>query len=225
VELHLLQREDPQAAFPAPRDSRRYVLLCWHGTAQQTRFGLAPWKPGTGSGEQFIAKLAHACWKQNFQFSTDGWQNYKRLVRTHLGTCDFGMIVKIFRNGQDTTRYSPGTIIELKKKAIQGTPDEDRMCTSHVERNNLSIRMGMKRFARLSNGFSRKIENHQAALGLPFALYNYVTVHGTLHTTPAVAAGVAQKPWTVAELIEWTRDYSPPRVQRTMFDDIADSEA
>jgi transposase-like protein/IS1 family transposase len=199
---------------------------CFVGMERTSKIVLA-WHLGNReleSGEQFIAKLAHACWKENFQFSTDGWQNYKRLVRTHLGTCDFGMIVKIFSNAQDTTRYSPGTIIELKKKAIQGNPDEARMCTSHVERNNLSIRMGMKRFARLSNGFSRKFENHQAALGLHFALYNYVTVHGTLRTTPAVAAGVAQKPWTVAELIERTRDYSPPPVQRTLFESIPDSE-
>lgn len=79
------------------------------------------------------------------------------------------------------------------------------------------------RVTRLTNGFSKKVETHQAALGLHFALYNHVTVHGTLRTTPAVAAGVAGKPWTVAELIDRTR-YSPPPVQRTMFDDIPDSE-
>ena len=199
---------------------------CFVGMERHNKLVLA-WHLGNReleSGEQFIAKLAHACGNQDFQFSTDGWQNYKRLVRNHLGSCDYGMIVKIFSNAQDTTRYSPGTIIELKKKAIQGTPDESRMCTSHVERGNLTIRMGMRRFTRLTNGFSKKFENHQAALGLHFALYNYVTPHGTLRTTPAVAAGVAQKPWTVAELIERTRDYSPPPVQRTMFDGIADSE-
>lgn len=201
-------------------------MYCFVGMERHNKLVLA-WHLGNReleSGEQFIAKLAHACWKENFQFSTDGWQNYKKLVRTHMGTVDFGMIIKIFSNAQDTTRYSPGSIIELKKKAIQGTPDEDRMCTSHIERGNLTIRMGLKRFTRLTNGFSKKFENHQAALGLHFALYNYVTVHGTLRTTPAVAAGVAQKPWTVAELIERTRDYSPPVIQKNWLDFLGDDE-
>ena len=84
--------------------------------------------------------------------------------------------------------------------------------------------MGMKRFTRLTNGFSKKFENHQAALGLHFALYNYVTAHGTLKTTPAVAAGLTDKPWSVADLIERTRDYSPPPVQKNFLDFLGDAE-
>ena len=98
------------------------------------------------------------------------------------------------------------------------------MCTSHMERGNLTIRMGMRRFTRLTNGFSKKWENHQAALGLHFALYNYVTKHGTLKTTPAHAAGIADEKWSVAELIDRTKDYSPPPVQPDMFGWIPDSQ-
>lgn len=143
---------------------------------------------------------------------------------TQFSGCDFGMLIKIFNAAGDTTRYSPGSTIEFKKKAVQGNPDEDRMCTSHVERGNLTIRMGMRRFTRLTNGFSKKFENHQAALGLHFALYNYVTKHGTLKTTPAHAAGITDGKWSVAELIDRTKDYSPPPVQPDMFGWIPDSE-
>ena len=123
------------------------------------------------------------------------------------------MLIKIFSSGDDASRYSPGQIIEFKKKVIMGEPEEDRMCTSHMERGNLTIRMGMRRFTRLTNGFSKKWENHQAALGLHFALYNYVTKHGTLKTTPAHAAGIADGKWSVAELIDRTKDFSPPPVR------------
>ena len=121
------------------------------------------------------------------------------------------MLIKVFANGNDTGRYSPGQIIELKSKPIVGNPDMDRVCTSHVERHNLNMRMGMRRFTRLTNGFSRKLANHEAALGLYFAAYNYVTKHGTIRTTPAVAAGIATERWTVAELIDRTSSYSPPK--------------
>lgn len=201
-------------------------MYCFVGMERHNKLALA-WHLGNReleSGRQFVAKLAHACWKQNFQITTDGWRNYKPLIGAHFSGCDFGMLIKIFNAAGDTTRYSPGTIIEFKKKSVQGTPDEDRMCTSHVERNNLTIRMGMRRFTRLTNGFSKKFENHQAALGLHFALYNYVTAHGTLKTTPAVAAGLTEKKWSVADLIERTRDYSPPPVQRTLFDSIPDGD-
>ncbi|MBC7854713.1 MAG: IS1 family transposase [Pirellulaceae bacterium] len=201
-------------------------MYCFVGMERHNKLALA-WHLGNReleSGRQFVAKLAHACWKKNFQITTDGWRNYKPLIGAHFAGCDFGMLIKIFNAAGDTTRYSPGTIIEFKKKSVQGTPDEDRMCTSHVERGNLTIRMGMRRFTRLTNGFSKKFENHQAALGLHFALYNYVTPHGTLRTTPAVAAGLTDKKWSVADLIERTRDYSPPPVQKNFLDFLGDAE-
>lgn len=140
-----------------------------------------------------------------------GWQPYKRLIPNQFSEADFAILIKVFANGQDTGRYSPGQIIELKFKPIIGEPDMDRVCTSHVERHNLTMRMAMRRFTRLTNGFSRKLENHEAALGLYFATYNFVNKHSSLKTTPAVAAGIASQPWTVAELIERTACYNPPR--------------
>ena len=130
------------------------------------------------------------------------------------------MLIKIYANGQDTGRYSPGQIIEIKRKAIAGQPDIDRMCTSHVERHNLNMRMCMRRFTRLTNGFSRKLVNHEAALGLYFAAYNFVMKHGTIKTTPAVAAGIASSQWTVAELIERTAGYNPPTALEQFIDGL-----
>src|SRR6185369_8387585 len=93
-----------------------------------------------------------------------------------------------------------------------GQPDEDRINTSHSERFNLSIRMGMRRFTRLTNGFSRSHAHHEAALALFFCQYNYVQRHGTLKMTPAMAAGISDHQWTVAEMIEQTRQSpEPPR--------------
>ena len=119
---------------------------CFVGMERHNKLVLA-WHMGNRElvvGREFVAKLEHACWKQNFQITTDGWRNYKQLMGTHFSGCDFGMLIKIFNAAGDTTRYSPGTIIEFKKKSVQGTPDEDRMCTSHVERANLTIRMDRK---------------------------------------------------------------------------------
>ena len=107
-----------------------------------------------------------------------------------MSSADFAQLLKIYSNGEETGRYSPGQIIEVKRKAICGQPEVERMCTSHVERHNLTMRMWMRRFTRLTMGFSKKLENHEAALGLYFACYNFVVKHGTIKTTPAVAAGV-----------------------------------
>jgi transposase-like protein/IS1 family transposase len=186
---------------------------CFVGFERHNKLALA-WHLGHRDhydGEQFVSKLARACGNHDFQISTDGWRPYKQLVPSFMRTADFATLIKVYAHGQDTTRYSPGQIIELKYNAVAGNPDMDRVCTSHVERHNLSMRMGMRRFTRLTNGFSRKLENHDAALGLYFAAYNFVTKHGTIKTTPAVAAGIASKPWTVAELIDRTADYNPPK--------------
>lgn len=199
---------------------------CYVGLERHNKLVLA-WHLGTreyGTGEVFVQKLAHACGNQDYQFSTDGWQPYKKLVRNYLGTVDYGQIIKLFTTASDDhSRYSPGQIIEIKKKTIQGNPSEERMCTSHVERGNLTMRMGMRRFTRLTNGFSKKLANHEAALGLHFGLYNFVTTHGTLGTTPAVAAGVASQPWSIAELIDRTKDYSPPVIKKSAIEAIIDA--
>jgi hypothetical protein len=98
-------------------------------------------------------------------------------------------------------RYSPAQIISAEKVVVSGAPLEERICTSHVERTNLHIRMQMRRFTRLTNAFSRKRDNLRAALALHFAAYNFTWMHRSIRCTPAMAAGIARKPWTVRDLL------------------------
>jgi transposase-like protein/IS1 family transposase len=197
---------------------------CFVGFERHNKLALA-WHVGTRDhedGRAFVQKLARACGNHDFQITTDGWQPYKRLIPSHLSGADFAILVKVFAHGQDTGRYSPGQIIEIKQKPIVGNPDMDRVCTSHVERNNLTMRMWMRRFTRLTMGFSRKLLNHEAAIGLYFAAYNFVVKHGTIKTTPAVAAGIADAPWTVEELIERTAGYNLPTDWERFIDRLPD---
>jgi IS1 family transposase len=151
----------------------------------------------------FAAKLAAAT-TGRFQLSTDGFNAYPAAIEEHLGgRVDYGQIVKAY--GPETTdserRYSPPAIISAEKIVVSGTPAEDKICTSHVERTNLHIRMSMRRFTRLTNAFSKKRDNLRAALALHFAVYNFTWMHRTIRCTPAMAAGIARKPWTVRDLL------------------------
>lgn len=117
---------------------------------------------------------------------------------------DYAQLVKIFtlEVPEDARRYSPPHLAEAIPTPIYGDPDEKRICTSHVERQNLTMRMCMRRLTRLTNGFSKKWENLQAALALHFAYYNFCRGHQTLKgATPAMAAEITDRPWTLAELL------------------------
>jgi IS1 family transposase len=200
---------------------------CYVGMERNSRLILA-WHMGQRthqSGVTFVYKLARSCHKGKCQISSDGWRPYKHLIPNIIPHADYGQIIKVFGGVQDTTRYSPGQIIECKLRTIAGNPDEDRINTSHSERFNLSIRMGMRRFTRLTNGFSRSHAHHEAALALFFMHYNYVANHGTLGTTPAVAAGLAQEPWTVADMIERTANYVKPEPKPPTWGEFLDTIA
>jgi len=151
----------------------------------------------------FSAKLAAAT-ADRFQISTDGFNGYPAAIEEHFGErVDYGQIVKVF--GPTTVdserRYSPPEIISAEKVMVSGAPKEERICTSHVERTNLHIRMSMRRFTRLTNAFSRKRENLRAALALHFAAYNFTWMHSSIRMTPAMKAGIARKPWSVRDLL------------------------
>src|SRR5271167_4878791 len=118
---------------------------------------------------------------------------------------DYGQAVKFYEaEPAGAGRYSPPQVVRTEKTVIAGRPDEDHISTSLVERQNLTMRMSMRRFTRLTNGFSKKVENHRAAVGLHFAHYNFVRQHKTLRVTPAMAAGVSDRMWSLEELVEQT---------------------
>jgi transposase-like protein/IS1 family transposase len=144
------------------------------------------------------------------QLTTDGFHAYPQAVSLAFDQrpVDFGTLVKTYGNPPDQGRYSPAKIIGINKTPCCGNPDPDAICTSHVERHNLSIRMQNRRLTRLTNAFSKKWANHEAALGLYFGVYNFVRPHGTLtkanhglKTTPAMEAGLTDHPWTILELL------------------------
>lgn len=138
------------------------------------------------------------------QLTTDGHQPYLNAVPDAFGTdVDYAMLVKHYgaAPGQnDQRRYSPAQLIGAEQKAIQGNPDMSKVSTSYVERQNLTMRMGMRRFTRLTNGFSKKVENLEHAVSLHFMHYNFARIHKTLRVTPAMEAGVSGHVWSLEEI-------------------------
>lgn len=137
------------------------------------------------------------------QLTTDGHHAYLTAVDTAFdGEVDYAQIVKIYGTAREgTVRYSPSTMINTQREVIRGNPDPRHISTSFVERQNLSMRMGMRRFTRLTNGFSKKVENHAHAVALYFMHYNFARIHGTLRVTPAMAAGLSDHVWSIEEIV------------------------
>jgi len=140
------------------------------------------------------------------QVTSDGYAPYINAIDVAFGVdVDFAQLVKTYQapGGDDAAhRYSPSAIRSIEKTVIRGTPDESKISTSYIERFNLTTRMALRRFTRLTNGFSKKLENHRAAICLHVAHYNLCRVHEALRTTPAMALGVTDHIWTIGELIE-----------------------
>jgi hypothetical protein len=115
---------------------------------------------------------------------------------------DFAQLIKVYRASvAGEARYSPAEVVSTEVVPVIGDPNPSRICTSHVERQNLTMRMQIRRFTRLTNGFSRKFENHWAALALYFAYYNFCRIHSSIRVTPAMQAGVTDHVWDLAELL------------------------
>src|SRR5579864_4852929 len=151
----------------------------------------------------FIEGLRHAT-RGEFQITTDGFVPYKSAIENTLADrVDFAQLIKVYRAATgDEHRYSPPEVSSTEVVPVVGRPDPERICTSIVERQNLSVRMGTRRFTRLTNAFSKKWENHWAAVACWFAFYNFCRVHKSLRMTPAMAAGISSHIWTVRELLE-----------------------
>jgi hypothetical protein len=135
--------------------------------------------------------------------STDGFSAYPNAVDVEFGpSVRLGVIVKDFQESEQPGRYGPPEMTGAVRQIIQGTFSRWEICTSHVERHNLTIRTFMRRFTRLALGFSKKLENLAACTSLYLAHYNFCRMHASLPGTPAMAAGIAGHPWTLAELMD-----------------------
>jgi IS1 family transposase len=142
--------------------------------------------------------------KNRVQITTDGHRAYLEAVESAFGAdIDYAQLQKIYgAPNENETRYSPARCIGCDMKVVSGNPDPKHVSTSFVERQNLSMRMSIRRFTRLTNAFSKKVENHAAAVALWFMYYNFCRVHQTLRVTPAMEAGLSGHVWGLEELIE-----------------------
>jgi IS1 family transposase len=136
------------------------------------------------------------------QLTTDGLKIYLEAVEGAFGAgVDYAQLVKIYGAAQEETRYSPVECIGCERKRIMGNPDPSHISTSYVERQNLTMRMGIRRFTRLTNAFSKKVENHAYQVALHFIHYNFCRIHKTLRVTPAMEAGITDHVWTIEEML------------------------
>jgi len=180
----------------------------WLWVAIDAESKLVPcWRLGDrdgGTAFEFVHDLAKRL-SNRIQLTSDGHRVYLEAVESAFGSeIDYAMLVKMY--GADRTeseaRYSPAECIGCKAIPISGRPKMRDISTSFVERQNWSVRTAMRRYTRLSNGFSRKMENHAAAVALNYFAYNFIRIHNTLRVTPAMAAGVTDRLWEVSDLVD-----------------------
>ena len=145
------------------------------------------------------------------QLTTDGHRAYLTAVEQTFGAdVDFSQLIKVYGNPTEPdTRYSPGECIGCKQERIIGNPNPLHTSTSYVERQNLTMRMSMRRFTRLTNAFSKKVGNHMAAVAIHFMHYNFARIHKTLRVTPAMEAGVSDHVWSIEEILDMADSFLP----------------
>jgi IS1 family transposase len=187
----------------------------WTWTAIDADTKLVPsWLVGSRdayAAQAFIGDLALRL-ANRVQLTSDGHKPYLEAVEQSFGAdIDYAMLVKIY--GEPTGavgRYSPGVCVGAEMRRVEGRPDPMHISTSFAERQNLSMRMGMRRFTRLTNGFSKKAENHAHGVAIYFMHYNFVRIHTTLRCTPAMAAGVTPKLWELADMVRVLEAWEAP---------------
>ncbi len=175
-------------------DAETKLIPCWHvGTRSDA------------SAQIFINDLASRL-ANRVQLTTDGHRPYLDAIADAFGNdIDYAILIKVYGNAdqskQEQRRYSPAQFTRADKRRVTGNPNADLVSTSYVERQNLTMRMHMRRFTRLTNGFSKKLENHMHAISLYFMFYNFCKIHKTLRVTPAMEAGLTDHVWDLEEVI------------------------
>jgi IS1 family transposase len=177
----------------------------WVATCADTKL-VPSWLVGGRDGDTAVvftddlqARLAN-----RVQITSDGHKAYLEAIATTFGgDVDYAMLVKIYGPSSEygQGRYSPAECIGARKERIEGNPDPKHVSTSYAERNNLNVRMHSRRMTRLTNAFSKKMENHAHAMALHFLYYNFVRIHKTLKVTPAMAAGVTSRLWEMGDIV------------------------
>lgn len=201
---HLKEDDDPNTVGDA-----------WTFVAIDAETKLVPtYKVGkrdTATAQVFLDDLASRL-SSRIQLSSDAFNAYFDSVDKTFGAdVDYGQIVKVYEAEPiGPGRYSPPAVTEAKRQKMQGDPDWAHISTSYVERQNLTMRMGMRRFTRLTNAFSKKLDNLKAAVALHFGYYNFVRIHKTLSVTPAMEAKVTDRLWSLQDLIDAAMSFNSP---------------
>lgn len=171
-------------------DADSKLVPCWHvGTRS------------AGAAMQFVNDLAGRL-TNRVQLTTDGHKAYLNAIEGAFGCeVDYAMLIKLYGVEQEEVRYSPSKCLGTETRVVTGSPDEKHISTSYVERQNLTMRMSMRRFTRLTNAFSKKVDNHIHAISLHYMYYNFVRIHKTLRCTPAMEAGVTNKLWSIEDIV------------------------
>jgi IS1 family transposase len=191
---------------PADKQGKFGIGSAWTWTAIDADSKLiVSWMIGDRSAvaaNDFMEDLAGRL-ANRIQLTTDGYAIYVNAVENAFGSdIDYAMLVKVYgETSEGEKRYSPAECLGCQRKPVTGSPDEKHISTSYVERQNLTMRMHMRRFTRLTNAFSKKLENHIAAVALHFMYYNFIKIHSTLRVTPAMAAGVTNKLWDMSDVV------------------------
>jgi IS1 family transposase len=179
-------------------------IWTWTALCADTKL-ICSWKVGTRGASTAYALMhdLEARLSNRIQLTTDGHRVYVDAVESAFGSqIDYAMLVKMYGNDSESeTRYSPAECIGCKMTAISGNPNPRHISTSFVERQNLTMRMQMRRFTRLTNAFSKKVQNLGHAVALHFMHYNFCRVHQTLRVTPAMEAGIADHVWSIEEIV------------------------
>jgi IS1 family transposase len=173
-------------------DAETKLIPCWH-------IG----KRTSSDAYLFINDLAERL-RGRVQLTSDGLKAYVEAVEGAFGAdIDYAQLVKLYGNdvGQTEVRYSPPVCIGARKVRVSGNPDKALVSTSHIERQNLTLRMSNRRFTRLTNAFSKKLENHKHAAAIHFMYYNFCRIHQTLRVTPAMQAGISDHVWSLEEVV------------------------
>jgi IS1 family transposase len=180
-------------------------IWTWTAMDAETKL-LVSWQLGArdaANAHRFIGDISERL-ANRVQMTTDGNNCYLEAIESHLGgSVDYAMLVKQYGQNETPERaYSPAKCLGAKKKNIDGNPDMELVSTSYAERQNLNIRMQNRRYTRLTNAFSKKAEMLAYSVAIMFCYHNFVRVHMTLKTTPAVAAGIAKHKWTVGDMVD-----------------------
>jgi len=200
-----------QKNIPADRKGETGVGDVWTWTALDADSKLIiSWLVGSRDAESathFVCDLSDRL-ANRVQITTDGHRAYiESMDAGFAGAVDYAVLQKLYGDTASPGRYSPARVIGTRKECCSGHPDPKHVSTSYVERQNLTMRMSMRRFTRLTNAFSKKVENHIHALAIYFMHYNFLRSHQTLRVTPAMAAGVTPNLWSMEDVVrlidEW----------------------